>query len=58
MFAGTESKNGNNVCEVYAANFGRARVHPLKRKGEVHKALWLMFKHDGILPKMILDGLK
>jgi hypothetical protein len=58
MFAGTESKNGNKCCQVFATNFGWARAHPLKEKGEAHKALSLMFKLDGILPKMILDGSK
>jgi hypothetical protein len=38
--------------------FGWARAHPLKQKGEAHEALSLMFKHDGIPPKMILDSLK
>ena len=57
MFVGTESKNGNKVCQVFAINFGWAHAHPLKRKREVHEALSLMFKHDGVLPEMILDGL-
>jgi hypothetical protein len=58
MFAGTESKNDNKCCQVFAANFGWARAHPLKRKGEAHEALSLMFKHDGVPPEMILDGSK
>jgi hypothetical protein len=48
MFAGTESKNGNKCCQVFTTNFGWARAHPLKRNGEAHEALSLMFKHDGI----------
>ncbi len=39
MFAGTESKNGNKCCQVFATNFGWARAHPLKQKGEAHEAL-------------------
>ncbi len=58
MFAGTESKNGNKCCQVFATNFGRARAHPLKRKGEAHEELLLMFKRDRVPPKMILDGSK
>ena len=58
MFAGTESKNGNMGCQVFATNFGWARAHPLKQKGEAHEVLLLMFKHEGIPPKMILDGSK
>jgi hypothetical protein len=57
MFAGTKLKNGNKCCQVFANNFGWARVHPLKQKGVAHEVLLLM-KHDGVLPEMILDGSK
>jgi hypothetical protein len=50
MFAGTESKNDNKCCQVFATNFGWARAHPLKQKGEAHEVLSFMFKSDGILP--------
>jgi hypothetical protein len=56
MFAGTESKNGNKCCQDFATNFGWAHAHPLKQMGEAHEALSLMFKRDGVLPEMILDG--
>jgi hypothetical protein len=55
MLAGTESKNDNKCCQVFATNFGWARAHPLKQKGEANEALLLIFKHDGVPPKMILD---
>jgi hypothetical protein len=58
MFAGMESKNGNKCCQVFATNFGWARAHPLKQKGEAHEAQSLMFKRDGVPPEMILDGSK
>jgi hypothetical protein len=58
MFPGTESKDGNKCCSIFATNFGWARAHPLKQKGEAHEVLSLMFKRDGIPPKMILDGSK
>ncbi len=58
MFAGTESKNGNKCCQVFATNFGWARAHPFKQKGDAHEALSLMLKRDGVLPEMILDGSK
>jgi hypothetical protein len=56
MLAGTESKNGNKCCQVFATNFGWAHAHPLTQKGEAHEALLLMFMHDGVPPEMILDG--
>jgi hypothetical protein len=58
MFAGTESKNGNKCCQVFATKFGWAHAHPLKQTGESHEALLLMFKRDVVLPEMILDGSK
>ncbi len=58
MFAGTESKNGNKCCQLFSTNFGWVRAHPLKQKGEAHEVLSLMFKQEGILPEMILDGSK
>jgi hypothetical protein len=58
MFAGTESKNGNKCCQVFATNFGWAWAHPLKQKGEAHEALSLMFKQDSVPAEMILDGSK
>jgi hypothetical protein len=57
MFAGTESKTGNKCCQVVATNFG-CTCPPSQQKGEAHEALLLMFKRDGILPKMILDDSK
>jgi hypothetical protein len=58
MFSGTKSKNSNTCCQVFATNFGWARARPLKQKVEAHEALLLLFKHDGVLPKMILEGSK
>ena len=58
MFAGTESKNGNKCCQVFATNFCWAYAHSLKQKGEAHGALSLLFKCDGVPPEMILDGSK
>jgi hypothetical protein len=58
MFTGTDSKNGNKCCQVFATNFGWARAHPLKQKEEAHETLSLMFNPDGIPSEMILDGTK
>jgi hypothetical protein len=30
----------------------------MKRKGEAHETLLLLFHHDGVLPSMIADNLK
>jgi hypothetical protein len=51
MFAGTESKNGNKCCQIFANKFGWARVHPLMRKGEAHEALSFMFRITASHPR-------
>jgi hypothetical protein len=56
IFSGTELKSGNKCAQVFESNFGWACAFPLRRKGEAHKAISLLFKHDRVPPKMILDG--
>jgi hypothetical protein len=58
MFAGTESKSGNKCAQVFATSFGWARAYPMKRKGDAHEALSLLFKQDGVPHEMILDDSK
>ena len=36
--------------------FGWDRVFHMKKKSEAHKTLSLIFKRDGVSPKMIMDG--
>ena len=58
MFAGSASRQGNKVAQVFATSCGWARAHPLRRKGEAHKALSLLFHRDGIPPVMVCDNSK
>jgi hypothetical protein len=58
MFAATPSKRGNKMAQVYSTSFGWARAHPMKRKGEAHKTLPLVFHCDGVPPTMVVDDSK
>jgi hypothetical protein len=43
---------------VFATNYGWARAHNMRRKGEVHKTLSALLHHDGVPPIMIYDDSK
>ena len=58
MFASTASRQGNKMAQIYSTSFGWARAHPMKRKGEAHETLTLLFHQDGVPPTMVTDGLK
>ena len=58
MFASTASRQGNKMAQIYSTSFGWARAHPMKRKGEAHETLSLMFHRDGVPPTMVTDGSK
>ena len=58
MFAGPDSVGGNKCAQVYTTSFGWCRAHPMKRKGEAHETLSLLFHHDGMPPSMIADNSK
>ena len=56
MFAGTASVGGKKCAQVYTTSFGWCRAHPMKRKGEAHESLLLLFQRDGVPPSMIVDN--
>ncbi len=58
MFAATPSKQGNKMAQVYSISFGWARAHPMKRNGEAHETLSLVFHRDGVPPTMVVDDSK
>ena len=58
MFASTVSRQGNKMAQVYATSFGWARAYPMKRKGEAHETLSLVFHRDGVPPTMVTDDSK
>jgi hypothetical protein len=58
LFAGSVSRQGNKMAQVYATSFGWARAHPMKRKGDAHETLSLVFQRDGVPPTIFTDDLK
>ena len=58
MQAGNVSRRGNRYAQVYSTEFGWSRAHPMKRKGDAHENLYLLFKRDGVLPNVVMDGSK
>ena len=46
------------MAQIYSTSFGWARAHTMKRKGEAHETLSLMFHRDGVPPTMVTDGSK
>jgi hypothetical protein len=58
LFAGSVSQQGNNMAQAYATSFGWARAHPMKRKGDAHETLSLVFQHNGVPPTMVNDDSK
>ena len=58
MFFGTASVGGNKCAQVYTTSFGWCQAHPMKRKGEAHETLSLLFHCDGVPPSMVADSSK
>jgi hypothetical protein len=58
LISGTISRCGHKYAQVYSTLFGWSWVHPLKRKGNAHETLSLLFHWDGVPSAMIMDGSK
>ncbi len=58
LFAGSVSQQGNKMAQAYATSFGWAHAHPMKRKGDAHETLSLVFQRDGVPPTMVTDDSK
>ncbi len=58
LFAGSVSRQSNKMAQVYVTSFGWARAHPMKRKGDAHETLSLVFQCNGVPPTMVIDDSK
>jgi hypothetical protein len=58
LFAGSVSQQGNKMVQAYTTSFGWARAHPMKRKGEEHETLSLVFQRIDVPPIMDTDDSK
>jgi hypothetical protein len=58
LFARYVSRQGNNMAQAHATSFGQARAHPMKRKGDAHETLSLVFQRNGVPPTMVTNDSK
>jgi hypothetical protein len=58
LFTGSVSQQGNKMAQVYATSFGWACAHPMKRKGDAHETLSLVFQRNGVPPTMVTNDSK
>jgi hypothetical protein len=58
LFAGSISRQGNKMAQAYAMSFGWACAHPMKRKGDAHETLSLVFQRDGVPLTMVTNDSK
>ena len=56
--AGVVSKSGNKFAQAYCTQYGWTRCYPMKTEFEAHKTLSLVFKRDGVPPKLVVDNSK
>jgi len=52
------SRQQERYAQVFSASIRWVRVFPMKKKSDASDALDLLFYREGVLPKMIMDGLK
>jgi hypothetical protein len=58
MFTTALSQQGNKMAQIYSTLFGWVCAHPMKRKGEAHETLFLVFHCDGVPPTMVTNNSK
>ena len=58
LIANSKSRRGNKYAQVFGTSYGWSRVFPMRLKSEAHEGLSLLFKRDGVPPKIIVDGSK
>ncbi len=46
------------MAQAYAMSFVWSRAHPMKRKGDAHETLSLVFQRDGVPLTMVTNGSK
>ncbi len=58
LFAWSVSQHGNKMAQAYATSIGWARAHPMKRIGDTHETLSLVFQHDSVPLTMVTNDSK
>ena len=58
MKSGVVSRRGNKYGQDYCTQYGWSQCHPMKLKSEAHEYLSMLFKRDGVQPKIVVDNSK
>ena len=58
MSAGVVSTRQNKYARAYCTQYGCSRIHTMRLKKHAHKTLSLIFKSDGVPPKIVVDDSK
>ena len=58
MEAGVMSTRQNKYAQAYCTQYGWSRVHPMRSKKHAHENLSIIFKRDGVPPKIVVDNSK
>ena len=58
MAAGVVSTCQNKYAQAYCTQYVWSRVHPMRLKKHAHETLSLIFKRDGVPPKIVVDDYK
>ena len=52
--AGNTYKSGNVYGKAYCTSYGWSRCYLMQNKSEAHDTLSMIFKCDGVTPKMVV----
>ena len=56
LLASTKSLRGNKGGQAFATPWGWGRFYPTRTKGQAHETLNVLFKTEGVPPRMIMDN--
>ena len=58
MEDGVVSTCQNKYAQAYCTQYGWSRMHPTRLKNHAHETLSIVFKRDGVPPKIVVDNSK
>ena len=58
MEAGVVPTRQNKYAQAYCTHYGWSRVHPMMLRKHAHETLSIIFKQDGVPPKIFVDNSK
>ena len=58
LLDGTTSQRGHKFSQVFVTSYGWFRTIPMTKKSDAPFSLGRLFRHEGVLPEMIMNGSK